>query len=210
LAVLLSAGALALPVSRVRAETPDEGATPPAVGEPHAPPAPVTVPVVQPGPRDPSQGAWGGELGLAGSADKPAGAIQLGLRRKVSSHWTFGLDAEWNPWVSLYGPSRIRPGVASTYGTIILRFPLAYERFNLRTTVNLGASYLLFNLYGAPKGSLGLYAAASPLGIEWKVSRIFFLIVNPMSISIPAPQLRGVPLTYPQYRFSLGLGMMGG
>jgi len=27
---------------------------------------------------------------------------------------------------------------------------------------------------------------------------------------VPVPQLQGVPLTYPQYRFSIGLGILGG
>ena len=53
-------------------------------------------------------------------------------------------------WVSLNGPTPIRAGTLNTDGTAILRFPLAYENFNLRTTVNLGISILLIDLYGAP------------------------------------------------------------
>ena len=74
----------------------------------------------------------------------------------------------------------------------------------------LGISYLLIDLYGAPKGSIGLYGAIYPLGLEWKVSRVFLLIINPLGIAIPVPQLQGVPLTYPQYRFSIGLGILAG
>ena len=104
----------------------------------------------------------------------------------------------------------MRAGTLNTFGTVILRFPLAYENFNLRTTVNLGISYLLIDLYGAPKGSIGLYGAIYPLGLEWKLSRVFLLIINPLGIAVPVPQLQGVPLTYPQYRFSIGLGILGG
>jgi hypothetical protein len=39
---------------------------------------------------------------------------------------------------------------------------------------------------------------------------MFILIVNPLNIALPVPQLHGVPLTYPQYRFSLGLGILAG
>jgi hypothetical protein len=208
---LVIVGAVALPAGGPRAAEPSQPpAEEPAETDKHEPPPPVTQPVAQPGPHDPSKGAWGGYLGISGSADKPALAVQLGLRRRVSTHWTFGWDAEWNPWVTAYGPKTIRPGVFNTYGTAILRFPLAYENFNLRTTVSLGFSDLLFDLYGAPKGSIGLYGAISPLGLEWKLSRAFLLIINPLSISIPAPQLRGIPLTYPQYRTSIGLGVLAG
>jgi len=175
----------------------------------HAPPAPTIVAVEEPGPHDPSQTAWGAYLGSSGSFDKMAAAIQLGARLKVSKHWTFGLDGEWNPWITINN-ARVGNGVANFYGSAMLRFPLAYESFNLRSTVSLGASYLLMNLYGAPSGSLGLYAGVSPLGLEWKLSRTFVLIVNPLGIALPAPQLKGVPLTYPQYRISLGLEIYKG
>ena len=154
--------------------------------------------------------AWGGYLGISGSVDKPAAAIQLGVRLRLSTHWTVGLDVESNPWIALNGPTPIRAGTLNVFGTVILRFPLAYENFNLRTTVNLGISYLLIDLYGAPAGSLGIYAAIYPLGLEWKISRVFLLIINPLGVAVPVPQLKGVPLSYPQYRFSIGLGFLGG
>jgi hypothetical protein len=206
------AGTIALTAGSARAAEPPPAGTAetPAPTDKHEPPAPVTVPVAQPGPYDPSKGAWGGYLGVSGSVDKAALAVQLGLRRRVSTHWTLGLDAEWNPWISMYGATTFRAGVFNAYGTVILRFPLAYENFNLRTTLNVGISYLLYDLYGAPKGSTGLYAGISPLGLEWKLSGSFLLIINPINIALPVPQLKGVPMTYPQYRFSIGLGILAG
>jgi hypothetical protein len=213
-------------VTSTTTHTPARAATPTATAKPatvtttttttssaeanaHARPAPTIVAVEEPGPRDPSQMAWGGYLGTSGSIDKTAAAIQLGARLKVSNHWTFGVDGEWNPWITLNG-YRVGSGVLNLYGTAILRFPLAYENFNLRATVNLGVSYLLMNLYGAPSGSLGIYAGISPAGLEWKISRSFILIVNPLNVAVPIPQLRGVPLTYPQYRFSIGVEILSG
>jgi hypothetical protein len=192
-------------------DAPPNEATPERVAaEKEAAPAPTTVPVPQPGPADPSETAWGAYLGISGSVDKPAMAIQLGVRLRLSTHWTIGLDVESNPWISTTGPTLVRAGTLNTFGTVILRFPLAYENFNLRTTVNLGVSYLLIDLYGAPKGSIGLYGAIYPLGLEWKLSRVFILVINPLGIAVPVPQLQGVPLTYPQYRFSIGLEVLGG
>jgi hypothetical protein len=186
--------------------TPDAAA---AAAEHKAPP-PVTTPVKEPGPKDPSQIALGAYLGGSGSASNAAAAAALGVRLRFSKHWTFGLDAEWNPWIAVNGATTVRAGAFNGYGTVILRLPLAYEQFNLRTTANLGVSRLLIDLYGAPKGSTGIYAGLSPLGIEWKMSRYFFLIVNPLNYAMPTPQLKGVPFSYSQYRFTIGLEVYGG
>ena len=176
----------------------------------HKPPPPVTTPVKEPGPKDPSQVALGAYLGGSGSINNAAAAAALGARLRFSKHWTFGLDAEWNPWIAVNGASTVRAGVFNGYGTVIFRLPLAYEQFNLRTTANLGVSRLLIDLYGAPKGSTGIYAGISPLGLEWKMSRKFFLIINPLNFAMPTPQLKGVPFSYSQYRFTIGLEVYGG
>ncbi len=209
------AGAITLIAASARAEstqspapTTEKTAEPPAKNE-HAPLPPTTIPVKQPGPRDPSKTAWGAYLGFSGSIDRAAMAGTLGARYKWSNSWTFGLDLEWNPWISLNG-FNVRGGVVNMYGTAMLRFPLAYQNFNIRTALSLGASYLLINLYGASAGSLGVYAGATFIALEWKLSRLFFLIINPLNIAVPAPQLRGVPVTYPQYRFSIGLEIYTG
>ncbi len=206
LAILMAgffpSSALAQPASS--APSPDVAA------ETHTAPPPVVTPVKEPGPKDPSQTAFGAYLAGSGSFNYKALATTLGARLRVSRHWTFGLDAEWNPWIAVNGTTTLRSGAFNSYGTVILRLPLAYEQFNLRTTANLGISYLLIDLYGVPKGSTGLYAGLSPLALEWKVSRLFFVIVNPLNIAVPAPQLTGVPFSYPQYRATIGIEIYGG
>jgi hypothetical protein len=192
---------------------PEPGGPPPdtaALAAEHKAPLPVTTPVKEPGPKDPSQVALGAYLGGSGSVNNAAAAATLGARLRFSKHWTFGLDAEWNPWIAVNGASTVRAGVFNGYGTVIFRLPLAYEQFNLRTTANLGVSRLLIDLYGAPKGSTGIYAGLSPLGLEWKMSRMFFLIINPLNFAMPTPQLKGVPFSYSQYRFTIGLEVYGG
>jgi hypothetical protein len=181
-----------------------------AAEEKHSPPPPVTTPVKEPGPKDPSKMAFGAYLGGSGSYSYAAAAITLGARLRFSKHWTFGFDAEWNPWIAINGRTAVRAGAFNGYGTVILRLPLAYEQFNLRTTANLGFSRLLIDLYGAPKGSTGIYAGLSPLGLEWKVSRLLFVIVNPLNFAMPMPQLKGVPFSYSQYRVTIGLEVYGG
>jgi len=193
-----------------QAEASPAGSEAAAAEEKHSPPPPVTTPVKEPGPKDPSKMALGAYLGGSGSYADAAAAVTLGARLRFSKHWTFGLDAEWNPWIAINGRTAVREGAFNGYGTVILRLPLAYEKFNLRTTANLGFSRLLIDLYGAPKGSMGIYAGLSPLGLEWKVSRLLFVIINPLNFAMPAPQLSGVPFTYSQYRVTIGLEIYGG
>jgi hypothetical protein len=178
--------------------------TTPTVADKRGPPAPTLIPVKEPGPRDPNATAWGASLSGSGAMDNPSLVGAVGVRLRESKHWSFGLDGEWNPWFALNGTAA-HAGAIDVFGSAMLRFPLAYENFNLRTTLSLGVSYLLSNLYGAPSGSLGPYVGVSPLGVEWKLSRTFLFVINPLNIAVPIPQIKGVPLAYPQYRFSLGL-----
>jgi hypothetical protein len=179
---------------------------PPAAAAAHAPP-PRTTPVAEPGPPDRSRPAVGGFLGVSGSGTNAAVAAALGLRVRATLHWTFGLDAEWNPWLAINGVTKARAGAFNGYGTAIFRVPLVYERINLRITGSFGATHTLIDLYGVPNGATGIYAAISPLGVEWKASRLFYLIINPLSFAAPVPQLSGIPFWYPQYRVSVGVEM---
>jgi hypothetical protein len=193
----------------VTPETTTTTVTAPTKTDSHGPPPPTLIPVKEPGPLDRTALAFGGYVGASASIDKASIAGTIGARLRVSRHWTFGLDAEWNPWIA-YVESTVRSGVFNLYGTAMLRFPLAYEKFNLRISASAGTSYLLMNLYGAPSGSLGVYVGGSPLGLEWKLSRRFYLIINPVNISLPVPQLKGVPLIYQEYRTTLGLEIYAG
>jgi hypothetical protein len=69
---------------------------------------------------------------------------------------------------------------------------------------------LLIDLYGAPKGSTGLFLGFDPLGIEWELSRRLYLVLNPLGYALAVPQLHGVPLAFPQYRATVGLELYGG
>lgn len=184
--------------------TVDDEGVPLTPAEQAAIPAPKTKPVAEPGSHDPNDTTYGIYAAFSVSPDKTALAGTLAGRMRLSKSWTIGIDAEWNPWINM-STTKVRAGTANLYATAIFRIPLAYEDFNLRVTANLGTSYLLTSLYGAPSGSIGLYWGIAPLGLEWKLSRYFYLIVNPLNFAMPIPQLDGVPLTYPQYRFTIGL-----
>jgi hypothetical protein len=173
-------------------------------------PPPRLTPVPEPGPQNRKQPALGAYVGAGGSLSDPALAATLGVRFRARPHLTLGVDVEWNPWFALNGEERFRTGALNVFGTVIVRIPLAYQEFNLRVTTSAGMSRTLIDLYGVPQGSMGLYVATYPLGIEWKASRSFYVIINPLGFAASIPQLRGIPFWYPQYRASIGLEFYAG
>jgi MYXO-CTERM domain-containing protein len=147
---------------------------------------------------------WGAALNLSGSLQNPAVAAALGARYRLSEHWLVGLDGEYNPWYA-DETGKFRPGVFSAYASVIVRFPMRFERTNLRSTLELGASSMLFDLYGVPKGTTGPFVGLNLLGLDIELGRQFYLVVNPAHIAVPVPQTQGAPFSYVQYRITLGL-----
>ena len=115
-----------------------------------------------------------------------------------------GLDAGWNPWVTT-SPMTVHAGVATLSGTLIRRFPMKFDRVNLRTSIHLGVSTLLFDVYGAPKYSTGPYGAFSPLGLDYDIGRAVRIVWDPMEIALPVPLLGQLPLYYEQFRMMIGV-----
>jgi hypothetical protein len=153
-------------------------------------------------------GAFFGRIALGASYDKPGFSGGLGLRYQLSESFMIGFDGEWNPWLAIT-PGELRTGAANGYFSLIRRFQLRYASVNVRTTLSLGGSYLLFDLVGARKGSFGPYFGLSLLGVEWKIARGFYLTIDPTNFSFPVPHITGVPFGYWQYRFLLGLEFGG-
>jgi hypothetical protein len=141
---------------------------------------------------------------VAGSVVDPALAQSVGARYRLSDRFLVGLDAEVNEWFGL-NQKRFELGATSIYATGIFRFPMRFEPINLRTTVHLGGSYENLDLYGVPRGSVGLFVGAFPMGLEWKLSGNVFLIVDPLGIAVPVPHLTGAPFAYPQFRSQVGV-----
>jgi hypothetical protein len=120
----------------------------------------------------------------------------------------FGFDAEWNPFY-VPVPLNVRAGVVNAYVSVIRRFQLTQKTVNIRTTAGLGASVLLFDLVGAPAGSVGPFFGLSFLGVEWKATPGFYVTIDPTYIALPVPHLTGAPFGYLQYRFLVGVEFGG-
>lgn len=158
--------------------------------------------------------AFGASAVAAGSVDHGAIALALGGRLRFREHWVFGLDAEWNPWIAdprvIINREYFRPGVFNAYASAVFRLLLSDDRFAIRSTLGFGFSTMLMDLYGAPLGSTGVFGVGHPLGVEWRARPGLQVIVNPLGIALPTPQLRGVPFVYAQYRFSIAVELYAG
>ena len=140
----------------------------------------------------------------AGSITNPAIAAMGGIRLRLSERWVVGLDGEYNGWIGL-NSGKLRTGAANVYGTLTFRYPLRFAPLNLRSTLQLGTAIQMAELYGAPRGSVGVFMGFNPLGIEWKLSGHLYAILYPLGIALPVTQLDGAPFAYPQYRTTLGV-----
>jgi hypothetical protein len=152
---------------------------------------------------DPVSETWGAALNIGAAIDRGAGAVALGARWNPSRTLGFGLDAEYNPWVSVSG-SEFAAGAASLYAPVILRLK-RFGTWELRTTAYAGATMILFDLVGVDRGTVGLFAGINPLGLALPLGAHAKLVIKPGDFVISAPQLRGIPYYYHQYRFTIGV-----
>lgn len=141
---------------------------------------------------------------LAGaSLDRGAMAVSAGVHRRMSSRFSLGLAAEYNPWYSL-PTGKLFTGVFNAYATA----QFAWRRVGnlvLHSSIDVGTSVLLDGLIGAEAGTVGLYAGANILGVTVDLGPHVRLVVLPASVGIPIPQVARVPIIYQQYRFSIGV-----
>ena len=147
---------------------------------------------------------WGFTASFGGAIDRPALVTSIGGRYRITEEWVVGLDAGWNPWLTT-SPMQMHTGVATVAATLIRRFPMRFDRVNLRTSLHLGTSTLLFDVYGAPKYSTGPYAALSPLGLDYDLGGSVRIVWDPMEIAVPVPLLGQLPLYYEQFRMVIGI-----
>jgi hypothetical protein len=146
---------------------------------------------------------WGAALSASGAFDRGGAAASAGLRVSPWESFGFGLDVEYNPWISI-SDIDVAPGAASIYVPLIWKIK-RFGTWEMRSTFYAGATMLLFDLVGADKGSVGPFAGWNPLGLAIPLGGDTKLIVKPGDIVLPIPQLEGIPFYYHQYRFTVGI-----
>lgn len=152
---------------------------------------------------DPVTRTWGLSLHAGAAFDRAAGAVGVGGRWNGWDRVGLGLDLEFNPWFSL-SSFTAAPGTVNAYVPMAIRLR-QFGSWELRTTVGVGASLLLFDMVGVDSGAVGPYVSWNPLGLAIPVRGDLKLIIEPGDISVPIPQLRGIPFYYHQYRATIAL-----
>ncbi len=195
----------AKPAIKVEPKTVDDAKSARAGKEPGREEATPTIKEVKAVREDKRLGnKWGFAGSIGGSVDKGAGNLTAGLRYRISEKWITGIDAEWNPWITSV-PIAAKAGAANLYATLIRRFPMRFDRVNLRTSLHLGVSTLLFDVPGAPKYSTGPYISFAPLGIDYDLGGSVRIVLDPVEIALPVPYVGLIPLYYEQFRLMIGL-----
>ncbi|MBA3458467.1 MAG: hypothetical protein H0T46_00785 [Deltaproteobacteria bacterium] len=147
---------------------------------------------------------WGFAGSIGGSVISGAGVVAAGVRYRISEKWIAGFNVQWNPWITSV-PLTARAGSLNVYATLIRRFPMRFDRVNLRTSFHLGASMLLFDVVGAPTYSVGPYVAFTPLGIDYDLGGSVRIVIDPVEIAMPMPYVGQIPLYYEQFRLMVGI-----
>lgn len=146
---------------------------------------------------------WGAAMSVGASFSQGAGAVAAGGRWNPSDTIGLGLDVEYNPWFSI-SAADTAPGAASLYVPVTWRLK-RFGTWDLRTTAYAGATMILFELVGVDRGTIGAFVGWNPLGLAMPLGPDLKLVIKPGDIAVSAPQLRGIPFYYYQYRFTIGL-----
>jgi len=152
---------------------------------------------------EPANTGFAAHSAFSASVDNGAFAWAVGGRYAITNCWIVGIDAEYNPWFSLEA-GRFARGAFNGYATAIYRHDIGHG-LALRATGNLGTSVLLFDLVGAPKGSVGPFVGLNILGLSYELDDHVYLLVDPAHVVVPVPQIHGAPFSYHQYRITVGV-----
>ena len=141
-----------------------------------------------------------GDRSMEGTAF--GGSLKAGYRWES---WGLFLTVENNAWVTpatgesptaTAQPSQVRPGALN----IGVGGELIYAHRYLRSALAIGPSILLYDDGYDSAGTTGIYVDLRLVGIRWPINDWFVLMLDPVSFSLVAPVLTGIPLALFQFR----------
>ena len=73
----------------------------------------------------------------------------------------------------------------------------------MRSGINVGPSILLFDTGIDPAGTTGLFLDVRPAGLRWRLHDNVLIQFDPLTFTVVAPALSGIPLVVIEYRTAL-------
>jgi hypothetical protein len=126
-------------------------------------------------------------------------AAKSGYRWK--SDWGAYLQVEHNLWTETELESTVRQGA--------LNIGAGGERLyflrRMRAAAAVGISILLYQTALDDPGTTGLFFDVRPTGVRWPLGRGLVMMLDPLTFTVAAPVLGGIPLVQIQYRTVLAL-----
>ena len=80
-----------------------------------------------------------------------------------------------------------------------------YFARRMRTALYIGPSVLLFDTGIDEAGTTGIYLDVRPTGIRWRLHDQVLVQFDPLTFTIVAPSLSGIPLVVIEYRTALAV-----
>ena len=115
--------------------------------------------------------------------------------------WGLFLQIEHNMWTATELNTEVVQGAVN----IGIGADFVYARGFVRTSLALGSSILAFDTVLDDAGTTGIFLDVRPAGLRFAVHEVLAIGLDPITFSLVAPVLGGIPLIYTQYRTILSL-----
>ena len=142
---------------------------------------------------------------LSNLVDKSTLNLAFGYSLKSGYRWRTDwgayLQAEHNLWTETELEADVRQGVLN----IGIGAERLFFRRRMRAALTLGPSILLYETALDDPGTTGLFVDVRPTGIRWELGKSLTLMLDPLTFTVVAPALGGIPLVNIQYRTALAL-----
>jgi hypothetical protein len=149
----------------------------------------------------------GGELHLSllsNTVEKSTVNLGFGYGARFGRRW----DSDWGIYVMAEHALWVETEIATNTTQGVFDIGVGGERLyfgrRMRAALAIGASILLYNTALDDPGTTGLFVDARPTGIRWPVGKNFVMVLDPLTFTVLAPALGGIPLVQIQYRTLLG------
>jgi hypothetical protein len=118
-----------------------------------------------------------------------------------ATNWGVYFQAEHNVWTETELEVEMRQGV---FNLGVGAERLFFDR-RMRAALAAGPSILLYQTALDDPGTTGLFVDVRPTGVRWPVGKSFVLVLDPLTFTVAAPVLGGIPLVQIQYRTAFGV-----